>query len=170
MKITHLLLIGGLALGTAHTYAQDFECPKNYSLVAAEDYTKYEKDVIAAANWLRSTPLNEQIQKRKEVSAFVVKWIDGSPTVNVEITPVIMDFEQKNPGMLVIYMSASARFVLENKYSKDARGKYKSALMDMISVYKSGKGITKDKAMEKLIKSMDEGKMDEWLKENLDPK
>jgi hypothetical protein len=96
-----------------------------------------------------------------------VNWISGSPTVNVEITPIIMDFEKKNPGMLVIYMASSARFVLENKYSKDERGKYKTALMDMITVYKSGKGITKDKNMEKLIKSIDSGKLDEWIKENL---
>jgi hypothetical protein len=167
MKIARLLLIGALTLATAHIYAQDFECPKNYTLTEAADYTKYEKDIIAADNWLVSTPFNEQIQKRKEVSQFVVNWISGSPTVNVEITPIIMDFEKKNPGMLVIYMASSARFVLENKYSKDERGKYKTALMDMITVYKSGKGITKDKNMEKLIKSIDSGKLDEWIKENL---
>lgn len=170
MKITHLLLIGALALGTTNTYAQDFECPKNYSLEAAADYTKYEKDIIAAANWLKTTPLNEQTQKRKEVSAFVIKWLSGSSTVNVEIVPVIMDFDKENPGMMMIYMASSARFVLENNYSKDVRGKYKSALIDMMMVYKSGKGIKKDKKMDELVKSIESGKMDEWIKENLETK
>jgi bacterioferritin (cytochrome b1) len=47
------------------------------------------------------------------------------------------------------------------------RAKHRAALRDMISVYKTGKGIKKDKKMEKLIKSEEEGKIDEWLAENL---
>ena len=40
-------------------------------------------------------------------------------------------------------------------------------MREMIKVYKTGKGIKKDKKMEKLIKADDEGKMDEWLTENM---
>lgn len=78
-----------------------------------------------------------------------------------------MDFEKKNEGMLLLYMAFSAKYVLENNYSKNMRAKQKAALSDMILVYKSGKGIHKDKKMEKLIKSDEEGKLDEWLEENL---
>jgi hypothetical protein len=45
--------------------AQEFEVPKDYSLKKKEDYTKYEKDIIACINWLEETPLNQQEQKRK---------------------------------------------------------------------------------------------------------
>ena len=78
-----------------------------------------------------------------------------------------MDFDKKNDGMLAMYMAASARYVLENNYSKDMRAKHRAALRDLIVVYKTGKGIKKDKKMEKLIKSEEEGKIDEWLAENL---
>ena len=154
-------------LATIVSYAQDFEVPSNYQLNTKEDYSKYEKDVIAAAKWLLTTAFNEQKEKRKEVSAFVMKWVNGSPNVNVEINPTIMDFEEKNPGMLPLYMAGCARYVLENNYSTDMRAKHKAALKGMIEVYKSGKGIKKDKKMEKLIKSEEEGKLDEWLAENL---
>jgi len=87
--------------------------------------------------------------------------------VNVEINPTIFDFDKKNPGMLAIYMASSARYVLENNNSKDMRAKHKAALHDMISVYKAGKGINKDKKMEKLIKADDDGKLDDWLADNL---
>ena len=123
--------------------------------------------MIAAANWLVAVPLNEQTSKRKEVNAFILKWVNGSPTVNVEINPTIMDFENKNTGMLVIYMAQSAKYVLENNYSKDMRAKHKAALAAMISVYKSGKGIKKDKQMEKLIKTDEEGKLDAWMDKNM---
>ena len=167
MKITRLVFFSSLLLIGKTIYCQSFEVPDNYQFNSKEDYSKYEKDIIDAAKWLKDTPFNEQEDKRKEVSAFVVKWINGSPTVNVEINPTIMDFEKKNKGMLVLYMAASARYVLENNYSKDMRAKHKAALNDMMSVYKSGKGINKDKKIEKLIKSEEDGKLDEWLSENL---
>lgn len=167
MQFLSSCLFVALLLSVNSAFSQEFNVPENYQLNSREDYTKYEKDIIGAAKWLVTTPLNEQQEKRKEISAFVVKWVNGSPAVNVEINPTIMDFEKKNAGMLTIYMSSSARYVLENNYSSDMRAKHKAALHDMITIYKSGKGIRKDKKMEKLIKSDDDGKLDEWLADNL---
>jgi len=167
MKLTVVSFLVAILLFTNKAICQDFDVPGNYQLESREDYSKYEKDIVNAAKWLVATPLNEQEAKRKEVSAFVVKWISGSPNVNVEINPAIMDFEKKNKGMLVIYMASSAKYVLENNYSNDMRAKQKAALHDMILVYKTGKGIEKDKKMEKLIKADDEGTLDEWLDKNL---
>ena len=167
MKRTKLFLLANLILVSTFVIGQNFEVPANYQFNTKDDYSRYEKDIIDATRWLQSTPFNEQKEKRQEVSAFVIKWINGSPTVNVEINPTIMDFEEKNQGMLALYMAGSAKYVLENNYSKDMRAKHKAALKGMIAVYKSGKGIKKDKKMEKLIKSDEDGKLDEWLAENL---
>lgn len=167
MKRTKLFLLATLILVSTFVLGQNFEVPANYQFNTKDDYSRYEKDIIDATKWLQSTPFNEQKEKRQEVSAFVIKWINGSPTVNVEINPTIMDFEEKNQGMLALYMAGSAKYVLENNYSKDMRAKHKAALKGMIAVYKSGKGIKKDKKMEKLIKSDEDGKLDEWLAENL---
>ena len=167
MKRTKLFLLANLILVSTFVLGQNFEVPANYQFNTKDDYSRYEKDIIDATKWLQSTPFNEQKEKRQEVSAFVIKWINGSPTVNVEINPTIMYFEEKNQGMLALYMAGSAKYVLENNYSKDMRAKHKAALKGMIVVYKSGKGIKKDKKMEKLIKSDEDGKLDEWLAENL---
>jgi hypothetical protein len=67
---------------------------------------------------------------------------------------------------MVLFMACSAKYVLENNYSVDVRAKQKSALEEMIKVYQSGNGISKDKKMEKLIKTSEAGKIDEWLEEN----
>ncbi len=147
--------------------AQDFEVPKGYELKSIADYAKYEKDIIEAAIWLKETPLKEQEDKRKEVSAFVIAWINGSPTVNVEITPAIMDFENRNPGMMILYMAGCARFVLENNYSKNVRAKHKAALQDMVWVYRAGYGIKNDKKMERLAKFDDENRIEEWIDVNM---
>ncbi|MFZ1632918.1 MAG: hypothetical protein WAT43_03530 [Chitinophagales bacterium] len=167
MKTTLFITLFLYAFNAAPLLAQDFNVPANYKFEEAADYDKYDADIIAAAKWLVNTPLNEQDKKRKEVTAFVVKWINGSPTVTVELNEIIIDFDTKNPGMVVIFMASSARYVLENGKVDNMREKHKAALRDLITVYKSGKGITKDKKMEKLIKADEDGKLDEWLDENL---
>ncbi|MBX9785169.1 MAG: hypothetical protein K2X48_17920 [Chitinophagaceae bacterium] len=163
-KITTLLLF---VFHAFLSFSQTFEMPDDFTVVEKEDYAKYETTIIEASKWLHAVPLNEQTQKRKQVSYLVVKWVNGSPTVNVELYPVIADFDSKNPGMMVLYMAGSAQYVLENNYSKDIRAKHKAALKGMIEVYKSGKGIKKDKKMEALIKADEEGRLDEWLDKNM---
>ena len=166
MKISNSVLVAIMLLITTNLFSQDFRVPAG-QIKLKEDYAEYEKDIIAADKWLVATPFNEQKERREQVNGFIKQWVDGSPTVNCELNPIIFDFETKNPGMLYLFMGGCARYVLENNYSKDMRAKHKAALMDMITVYKAGKGIKKDKKMEKLIKAEEEGKLDEWLGENL---
>lgn len=166
MKLLKFLLIALVGFLPAKLYSQAFEVPVSYELKVAADYARYEKDIIAASKWLKKIPLDEQAEKRRLVSKFVLEWVMGSPTVNVDLTNVISDFEKKNKGMMVIYMASSAQYVLENNYSKDMRAKHRAAFRDMMAVYKSGTGISKDKKMEKLIKADEDGKLDEWLDEN----
>lgn len=166
MKFMYSLSMAIALMVSIPAFSQDFSVPAGYELNSKEDYARYEKDIINAAKWLEGTPWNEQQDKREEVSVFVLKWAGGSPSVNIEIHPILMDFEKKNQGMLILYMAACARFVLENNYSTDIHAQQKAALKTMMTVYKSGKGIQKDKKMEKLIKTDEDGKLDEWLADN----
>lgn len=149
--------------------AQSYEVPKDYVLKVAEDYKRYESDIIQAANWLKATPLDEQEEKRQDVSSFVMQWINGSPTVNVEITPLILNFEKQNPGMMVLYMAFCAQFVLEHQYSTDRPAKHLFALRNMVEVYKAGKGVSikKDKNLESFIKYDADGEALKWISKYL---
>jgi hypothetical protein len=167
MKLFSLVAVAVSLFVSFQAIAQDFTVPVDYKLVAKEDYAPYEKDVVAASKWLQATPLNEQEAKRKETSAFVIQWISGSPTVNVTIYSIIMDLEKKNPGMLVIYMAAAAQYVLETKDRENNKAQEKFALELMSKVYASNKTVSKDKKMEKLTKSIADGRLDEWMKDNL---
>jgi hypothetical protein len=166
MKQTVLLFLC-LSVFSSILMSQDFIAPTNYSLVAKEDYSPYEKDIIAAAYWLEKQPFNKETDKYKETAKFIIQWISGSPTVNVELNETIIDLDKKNSGMMLLYMAASARYILENNYSKDMRAKHKAALTAMLTAYKEGNGVKKDKKMEKLSKASEENKLDVWLDENL---
>jgi hypothetical protein len=167
MKTLCILLWVFFVLVVENLYSQNYEPPTIYLFEKAEDYAKFERDIIDGSKWLVATPFNQEISKRKKVSKFIFDWVNGSPTVNVELNATIIDFNEKNDGMLIIFMGSCAKYVLENNYSKDMRAKHKAALRDMITVYKSGKGIKKDKKMDKLVKADADGKLDEWLDENL---
>jgi hypothetical protein len=167
-KITLLLSIMAACFSLSAQEEPDFEVPTDPVLVKTEDYAPYEKDIITAAKWLEAVPIDKQLPKRKDASAFVVKWILGSPTVTVTLYSTVSDFDKKNKGFLVLYMAAAARYVLENNYSKDEKETTRQGLKALIRVYKKeGSGVSKDKKMEKLVKADDEGKLDEWMKDNL---
>jgi len=168
-----ILQSAGLALLlflSINSNAQSFEVPKGYDFKSPEDYARYEKDIIEAAKWLKATPFNQEADKRKDVSAFVVVWLTGSSNVSVTLESWLLDFEKKNDGMMVLFMASYSKWVLENSYSKDAVAAKKAALKDMMDVYKAGVGIKKDKKMENMIKANDENKLDEWIEKNLKAK
>jgi hypothetical protein len=142
-----------------------FEVPANVQLNVKEDYTKYEPDIISASNWLESNPLDREPEKRKEVSAFVMKWIIGSPSVNVSLTEQIQKLYGKNASLLIIYMGSYIKHFLENKSTATVFSGTKAGLISMMNVYKKDIDIIKSKEMEKLIKLTDENKLDEYVHE-----
>jgi hypothetical protein len=165
MKAIRSAAVCLLLLFSMQAFSQDFEVPGDYSFEKKEDYARYEKDIIAASKWLFANPLDKQTFKRKGVAKFVAEWVLGSPTVEVELNEVIMDFEKKNPGMMVLFMAGCSQYVLENNYSKDVLAKHRFALQAMINYYKGDNGVNKDKKLDKLVKQAEAGKLDEWIEE-----
>src|SRR5689334_10946002 len=131
MRIPRICLVLSSLLLAQIAFSQDFTPPTG-ELNTKDDYAKTEKTFIAAAKWLLTIPLDQQVEKRKEVSRFIFKWVTGSPTVNVELTSYVTDLVIKNPGLIMIYLGSGARYVLENNNYKDKLDKQVYALHDMI--------------------------------------
>lgn len=132
----------------------------------AEDYKETEPKVIATVNWLESTPVNEQVEKRKQQSALLVEWLMGSPSVTIELNAYIMDYCEKNKDLFTIFMGGWTKYVLENNYSKDAFEGNLAGIRSMIKVYKAG-GLKKDKKVQELVDLDANGKLEDWLKGQL---
>ena len=109
--------------------------------------------------------MDKEPDKRKEVSAFVMKWIIGSPSVNVSLTEQLQKLYGKNASLLIIYMGSYTRHFLENKTTATQFSGTKAGLISMMTVYKKDIDITKSKEMEKLIKLTEENKLDEYITE-----
>lgn len=167
-KMTRLLaLLIAFSSITISSNAQDFDVPSDITLEAKEDYAKYEKQVIAATDWLEATPVKKNDDKRKRVSAFIIQWISGSPTVNIELGSNSIKITDKNPDLLVMLMAGYSRYALQNEYEKDKQKCFTAAMKSVISLYSKGGDLKKNKLIEKAVNAEKEGKLSDWVSANL---
>src|SRR5215467_9389497 len=76
---------------------KDFNLPENISLKNKEDYAKYEKLVIQASIWLEKTDMDKDVDKRKKIDAFIVKWVAGTPAFTLNLDEPVYILSDKNP-------------------------------------------------------------------------
>ncbi|HTB27094.1 MAG TPA: hypothetical protein VK711_17105, partial [Puia sp.] len=116
-----------------------------------EGFIKSETAVINTINWLENTPLNQETDKRKQLSAKFLAWLTNSPTVTVDVDARTAPFTKRNPDLLFIFMGGWTKYSLQNNYSKDAVKCNVAGIKSSIKVYQMGNGLKKDKEMEKII-------------------
>lgn len=131
-----------------------FELPA-IELKTKDDYTKYEPTLIEATQWLETTDLDKEEDKRKKVNAFVVQYVSGTPAFSVEIGGGLMKLFEKNDQLMFLYLAGYARYALENKATPDKKKSITAGLGSMMTVYKKGIKISKNKEMEKVLKLSD---------------
>ncbi|EDP95646.1 hypothetical protein KAOT1_22381 [Kordia algicida OT-1] len=149
---------------TAH--AQEFKVP-NYSFEKAADYETYEKDVVAATKWLVETPINSQKTKRIQVQQFLMKWLEGTPKITLNISTEIVTFIE-SPESFIIYMGGWASYCIENNdYKNDLQGNIRG-IENVITFYDANrKEMGKIKAIERYKKLQKKGKLEKHLKSKL---
>ena len=150
--------------------AQEFQVPKNPVYKEAKDYKPYEKDVLACIEWLKKTPLDQQVEKRKQAYAFFIQWLEGAPDVSVVVNEKTASFVADSPDLLIMFMAGWTKLSIENPATKDDQLKGNVAGIKMvIAFYQSNldKGLKKDKAVEKLIKLDEKGELEKWVEGQL---
>ncbi len=147
--------------------AQEVEIPKNLYLERAEDYKSTEQLFLNATEWLLNTPVSDNPTKRKEINAFLLKWMSGSPTVSIELVSGIVPLTCAE--CLMSFMSGWTKYSLENNYSKNKVDGAVAGAENAISFYmKNKEEIGKSAEMEKLIKQQKKGKLIEYIESKLD--
>lgn len=163
-----ILLLSIALLFASGIFAQEFEVPKDYKLVIAEDYAPYEQDIIKCVDWLTKTPLNEQTEKRKEANAFLLKWIEGSPNVLIEIKGEIITFMGSSPDLLMIFLGGWTKYSLESRDFENKVEGNMAGLEAIIDFYiKNKKIMSKDKNVEKYIKMKKNDTLKAFVEQNV---
>jgi len=155
------MLICLLFVGTS-LLAQEVEIPIDLKLENAEDYKKTEQLVLNSTEWLLKTPISENASKRKEISAFLMKWMSGSPTVSIALVSGIVPLDCAD--CLMSFMSGWTKYSLENDYSKNKVECAVAGAENAIEFYTKNKMVLgKNSDMEKLIKQQKKGKLEKYI-------
>jgi len=170
MKNIHILTITLLLLVGQMTFAQNFEIPKNVHLEKTSDYAKYETTVVDGINWLERTHVKEQLDKREKTSAFVLQWIMGTPSFSIGLQTFQVKLTKKNPELMLSFLGGWTKFAIENpSENKNVVKANIAAFQSLIKVYvaNKGRGMKKDKKIEKLIK-LSSLELEKWVRKEVE--
>jgi hypothetical protein len=162
-----LFLASITALFCVFAYSQEFQVPANYSLVNAEDYAVYEQDVVNGINWLANTPIDQDVEKRKEVNAFLMSWMMGSPEVKIVIRQDIVNF-LSNPDLLMAFLGGWTRYSLETRDFTNEVKNNVAGIENVIFVYnKNRRVLGKNSNVERYIRLQRQGKLEQEIAKRL---
>ena len=162
MKKILIIITVIMAFGLAVS-AQTYQVPTNYVLKEKGDYAKYEQEVISTIDWLEDTPWAVENQKRDDAKAFFMKWLEGSPTVNIEINKAVGNLCTKNPELFSSFMGGYTKYALQNKTAFDKNKANEAGVKAIIHKYISESDHKKNSNVEKLIKIDKDGKLADWI-------
>ena len=131
--------------------AQEVVIPDNIKLETEEDFKQNESLVLASIEWIQNTPLDQEKAKRKQINAFLMQWMSGSPTVSIKLVQGLVPLECAE--CLMSFMSGWTKYSLENNYSKDDEKCTLKGVESTIAFYEKNKSeLGKNADIEKLIK------------------
>jgi len=167
VRMKNYLILILLSILSLNVFSQNFQVPKDYKLESKDDYAKYEGQVIACIDWLLATPISQEPEKRQEVNSFLVKWLSGSPDVNVDIQQEIVTFVD-SPECLLIFMGGWAKYAIENQDFASKRNGNIAGIESVIEFYGKNKDIIgKNKNIEKYVKLKEKGELISFIQSRI---
>jgi hypothetical protein len=170
MKRLNLLLTGIFAccLNLVSLAQYEYVLPE-YKLETKEDYAKYEQDMVKCADWLEANPVKTEDLKRAQINVFVLKWLEGSPSVTINVDKKLFDLLGENHHLLSMFFAGYARYVLQNNFSKDSTKANTAAMKSVINLFNLG-GVKKNKHLQKAIAADKDGSLEVWVKNYFEKK
>jgi len=170
MMLKHILFFSCFWL-TIPSFAQTIDLDKiqNINFKSKQDYIDFENELLVYLDWLENNSIDHK--DRIKVNAAILKWAEGTSNVMITIESYIMDYSEKNPAFIVLFIGAWSRFVLQNPDQKDDLLKCNLAGVNcFLDFYEKGKdfGVRKDKKVGKLIKKRNANKLEKWLSKKID--
>jgi hypothetical protein len=147
-----LLLMQGVS-------AQKFVVPTIPGDIEKSEYAQYTQDAMNCIDWLKTHSPSDS--KRKDVSAFTLWWITGTPDVRLELYAGAAEFE--NPNLLLLFLGGWAQYAIQNKNNDQLEGCLAGmdTALNYYEQYK--KELPKDKGAEKYLKMRKKGTLKTYI-------
>ena len=165
-KIKNYLILLLIPFTASKSFSQDVQLLDSIP-TTKEGFVKSEPAVINTINWIESTPMNQDVDTRKQIYATLLAWITNSPTLTITLDQKTTPFIKKNSNLLIVFMGGWTKYALQNSYSEDAVKCNLAGIKSAIKVYQMGNGMKKDKEMEKLIEMDSKNELESWVTSQL---
>lgn len=119
-----------------------------------------QQEFIEQYNWLIETPINQEDQRRKEVTASLSNYIAVNPQLDIELDHQFIKFSETTPELLIVFMGGWAKYAIENEdYDNKLEGNI-AGLTSVIDFYERNSiYMDKDRNVEKLMRLHHKGKL-----------
>lgn len=147
-----LLLMQGVS-------AQKFVVPTIPGDIEKTEYAKYTQDAMNCIDWLKTHSPSDP--KRKDVSAFTLWWISGTPDVHMVLNTNVVKFEDVN--LLLLFLGGWAQYAVQNNDDDQLKGSCAGmdTALDYYEQYR--KQLPKDKGAEQYLKMRKKGTLKEYI-------
>ncbi len=152
---------------TAIAKTQTLPDYESIKLEVKSDYNENANNAaLQAANHLLGTPLEKDDIARLRSAQYLIKWMTGSPDYTFALDEQATRFTKKNSDLLILYMAAMSKYVLENKTDAADAVKVKINSLKLIAQYaKDPKNKVKQTSeLKKLIEADEKGELNAYLK------
>lgn len=144
-------------------YAQavtDFEA---VSITNAADCKTAEPRVLEAANYMLSTPLQKGDVNRQKAFSLVMRWMTATPDYHFAIDEDASKLMKGSDDLLVLYMGAMTKYVLENKGSAADQKAVKVNAMSILLTYTDNpsNNVKPTKNLKKLSEAKANGRLEQ---------
>jgi hypothetical protein len=150
----------------AHSYGQNDGCPRlpdKYEWKTAREYKRDEDLVLRTLQWLNRTPLNDQLVVRSKANLFVMKWICGSPSLNIVIETNNLPFYEEFPDLLFPFIHGVAQCTLTKNKGCDELKATINGFNTVAFMIQNDDGLKKNKSLQSLVKANKKGKMELYV-------
>ncbi|MFI5157279.1 MAG: hypothetical protein ACHQF4_00340 [Sphingobacteriales bacterium] len=158
------LIIFFLLIASAGTsLAQNLPRFDQYKFRKTSDYKLADSAVLQTANFLLSTPINQNIPTRIKAGQFVMRWMEGTPDYTFSLEQNAIKYLSGNVDMMLLYMTSMAKYALENK-SNDVKVTTINGVKILLAyVNNPANNLKKDKSLKKLSDENDKGNLENFL-------
>lgn len=90
----------------SQSQAQIIKVPKDVKYEVGSDYYLFEEDILKVFDWMINGKVSVEFKIQwKEAADFLMKWIEGSPTVYIPVQEEFAGYIAKEPALLMIFMA-----------------------------------------------------------------
>jgi hypothetical protein len=158
-----LLFIFILIATANRLFAQDLPPLDQYKFDKDADYKRADSVILQTANFLLSTPIDQNIPNRQKAGHFVMQWMEGTPEYTFSLDQNAIKYLSDNVDLMLLYMTSMAKYALEAQSNDPKITTLNGVKILLTYVQQPANNVKKDKNLKRLVEANDKGDLEEVL-------